>query len=32
LRDNDVENIKSNADGQVDLEHLREQVTEDVAR
>jgi glycine dehydrogenase subunit 2 len=27
----DVENIKSNADGQVDLEHLREQVTEDVA-
>src|SRR6202008_4787817 len=27
----EVENIKSNADGQVDLEHLREQVTEDVA-
>jgi glycine dehydrogenase subunit 2 len=27
----DVENIKSNAEGQVDLEHLREQVTEDVA-
>src|SRR5258708_37153345 len=27
----EVENIKSNAEGQVDLEHLREQVTEDVA-
>src|SRR6516162_968862 len=27
----EVENIKSNADGQVDLEHLREQVTENVA-
>src|ERR1700681_3216371 len=27
----EVENIKSNADGQVDLEHLRAQVTEDVA-
>ena len=26
----EVENIKSNADGQVDLAHLREQVTEDV--
>jgi glycine dehydrogenase subunit 2 len=27
----EVQNIKSNADGQIDIEHLKEQVTEDVA-
>jgi glycine dehydrogenase subunit 2 len=27
----EVQNIKSNADGQIDIEHLREQVTQDVA-
>src|SRR5271154_2324700 len=27
----EVQNIKSNADGQIDIEHLKEQVTDDVA-